>query len=124
MIINVFISGIKTVSEPPTCFRDGLMEILKLDFVHSFSVSRAASAETSFQATNPSQVEKENLLFRSEHWIRISFVLYCYHALLLERNRYGSLGFTGRIEFTYHDLKSALTLVKVNDDRNSFICAI
>lgn len=99
--------------EPPACFRDALIEILKLDFVHSFSASRAAAAETSFQATNPSQVEKENTLFKSEPWRRISFALFCYHALLLERCSYGSLGFSGRVEFTYHDLKSALTLVKV-----------
>lgn len=103
----------KTVCEPPSCFRDGLLEILHLDFVHSFSTARATSAESTFQSANPAQVEKENLLFRSEPWKRISFALYCFHALLLERCRYETLGFEGAVQFTYHDLKSALTLIKV-----------
>ena len=106
--------GVKTVSEPPNCFRDSILEILNLDFVQNYSVSRITSAETSFQAVNPSQVEKENILYRSDSWRRISFALYCFHSLILERMRYGSLAFRGRVEFTYYDLKSALTLVKVS----------
>lgn len=103
----------KTVCESPTCFRDGLLEILRLDFVHDFSSARASSADSSFQSANPSQLEKENVIFRSEPWRRISLALFCFHALLLERTRYSTLGFAGLIEFTYYDLKSALILIKV-----------
>jgi hypothetical protein len=107
------ITGVKTVCESPTCFRDGLLEILRLDFVHDFSSARASSAESSFQSANPSQLEKENVIFRSEPWRRVSLALFCFHALLLERNRYTTLGFAGVVEFTYYDLKSALILIKV-----------
>ncbi|KAK4009113.1 hypothetical protein OUZ56_014249 [Daphnia magna] len=103
---------VKTVCESPSCFRDGLLEILRLDFVHDFSSARASSAESSFQSANPSQLEKENVIFRSEPWRRISLALFCFHALLLERTRYSTLGFAGLVEFTYYDLKSALILVK------------
>lgn len=109
------LAGVKTVCETPTCFRDGLLEILRLDFVLDFSSARASSAEASFQSANPSQLEKENVLFRSESWKRVSFALFCFHALLLERNRYSSLAFAGAVEFTYFDLKSALTLIKVSN---------
>lgn len=112
-LVVICFEGVKTVCEPPTFFRDCLLEILRLDFVHSFSGARASSAETTFQSSNPSLLEKENSLFRSEPWRRVSFALFCFHALLLDRNRYSSLGFTGVIEFTYHDLKSALILLKV-----------
>jgi hypothetical protein len=108
-----WITGVKTVCESPTCFRDGLLEILRLDFVHDFSSARASSAESSFQSANPSQLEKENVIFRSEPWRRVSLALFCFHALLLERNRYTNLGFSGVVEFTYYDLKSALILIKV-----------
>jgi hypothetical protein len=84
-----------------------------LDFVHDFSSARASSAESSFQSANPSQLEKENVIFRSEPWRRVSLALFCFHALLLERNRYTNLGFSGVVEFTYYDLKSALILIKV-----------
>lgn len=84
-----------------------------MDFVHDFSSARASSAETSFQSANPSQLEKENVIFRSEPWRRVSLALFCFHALLLERNRYTNLGFSGIVEFTYYDLKSALILIKV-----------
>lgn len=109
----LFKLGVKTVCESPSCFRDGLLEILRLDFVHDFSSARASSAESSFQSANPSQLEKENVIFRSEPWRRISLALFCFHALLLERTRYSTLGFAGLVEFTYYDLKSALILVKV-----------
>lgn len=111
--------GVKTVCETPICFRDGLLEILRLDFVQSFLGARASSAEASFQSSNPSQVEKENLLYRSDTWRRVSFALFCFHALLLERNRYSSLGFSGVVEFTYYDLKSALILIKVTEGYNT-----
>jgi len=101
------------VSEPPNGFRDSMIEIMNLDFVQSHSASRVTSAETSFQSVNPSTVEKENILYRSDSWRRISLALYCFHSLILERTRYESLAFAGRVEFTYNDLKSALTLIKV-----------
>ena len=107
-------TGVKTVSEPPNCVRDALLEIQSLDFVQGFSVtSRSANADTNFQPVNPAQVEKENVLFRSEPWKRISLALHCFHALYLERKRYESLGVSSTAQFTYYDLRSALTLVKV-----------
>lgn len=111
-IVSAF-PGVKTVSEPPTCARDALLEILTLDFVQSFSMSRSANVDTNFQPVNPAQVEKENVLFRSEPWKRISLALFCFHALYLERKRYESLGFSSSVELTYYDLRSALNLVKV-----------
>ena len=113
------LSGVKTISEPPNCFRDSMLEIMNLDFVQSHSESRVTSADNSFQSVNPSQVEKENVLYRSDSWRRISLALYCFHSLILERTRYGSLAFAGRVEFTFNDLKSALTLIKVN-----YLCTV
>ena len=59
------------------------------------------------------ELEKENDLYRSDKWHRLSLAVCCYHALLQERNRYQGFGFSGRVEFTRQDLKSALTIIKV-----------
>ena len=94
-------------------FRDSLLEIIEHDIIRCAASSRTASASTSFHTGTSVELDRESDLFRSDKWQRLSLAVSCFHALLQERNRYHGYGFTGRVEFTLQDLKSALTLIKV-----------
>jgi len=107
------LKGVKIVRESAKSFRDSLLEVIEHNIIRCGASSRAPSANSSIHAGNSLELEKENDLYRSDKWHRLSLAVSCFHALLQERNRYKGFGFTGRVEFTLQDLKSALTIIKV-----------